>query len=270
MVIDVSYLVRSEVPHVVPTGQAGHQDGCSTEPFARRCGSKAPAIMVCRITAGHSRKPCRALATPTLANRIATPPLKAKRPSTALRREPASLEGRQAMPSPTRAIPANRPSGMPMASGLAPNKSRHGTSGTVRKRAPTITSSHAAAPTTNLWRIVFPRPLEMYALTVELRGCGVDQQDRQYFQKCSADDNRLGCLVQFSTCGIGSKNSSLLPSQCFSCCSLRAPSLKSIKYQAISLSGLEAVNFASLSYFPTHVFPIKTGPYLPLTATCTS
>src|SRR5215471_18992127 len=82
--------------------------------------------------------------------------------------------------------------------------------------------------------------------------------------------NRLGCLVQFSTCGIGSKNSSLLPSQCFSCCSLRAPSLKSRKYQATSLSGLEAVNSPCLSYFPNQVFPIKTGPYLPLTATCMS
>src|SRR5215472_536388 len=90
------------------------------------------------------------------------------------------------------------------------------------------------------------------------------------FQNCSAEDNRLGCLVQFSTCGIGSKNSSLLPSQCFSCCSLRAPSLKSRKYQATSLSGLEAVNSPCLSYFPNQVFPIKTGPYLPLTATCTS
>src|SRR5262249_30257353 len=76
--------------------------------------------------------------------------------------------------------------------------------------------------------------------------------------------------VQFSTCGIGSTNSSLLPSQCFSCCSLRAPSLKSRKYQAISLSGLEAVNSPCLSYFPNQVFPIKTGPYLPLTATCMS
>src|SRR5215831_12417505 len=85
-----------------------------------------------------------------------------------------------------------------------------------------------------------------------------------------AEDNRLSCLVQFSTCGIGSKNSSLLPSQCFSCCSLRAPSLKSRKYQATNLSGLEAVNSPCLSYFPNQVFPIKTGPYLPLTATWTS
>src|SRR5262245_6794124 len=77
-------------------------------------------------------------------------------------------------------------------------------------------------------------------------------------------------VFQFSTCGIGSTNSSLLPSQCFSCCSLRAPSLKSRKYQAISLSGLEAVNSPCLSYFPNQVFPIKTGPYLPLTATCMS
>src|SRR5215467_1581736 len=76
--------------------------------------------------------------------------------------------------------------------------------------------------------------------------------------------------IQLSTWGIGSKNSSPLPSQCFSCCSLRAPSLKSIKYKAISLSGLEAVNSPCLSYFPNQVFPIKTGPYLPLTATCTS
>src|SRR5215469_12928700 len=88
-----------------------------------------------------------------------------------------------------------------------------------------------------------------------------------YFQNGSRDDDRPGCLVQFSTCGMGSNNSSLLPSQWFSCCSLRAPSLKSRKYQAISLSGLEAVNSPCLSYFPNQVFPIKTGPYLPLTAT---
>src|SRR5215469_16750515 len=94
---------------------------------------------------------------------MATPALKAKRPTTTLRRDPASLEGRHASPSAIRAIPAKRPSGMPMASGLAPNKSRHRTSGTVRKRAPTTISSHAAAPTTNPCCILSLLPLGMHA-----------------------------------------------------------------------------------------------------------
>src|SRR5215471_5375089 len=119
-------------------------------------------MMVCRMTAGQSSKPCSALAKPTYANRMATAALKAKRPTTTLRRDPASLEGKHARPSATRAIPAKRPSGMPMASGLAPNRSRHRTSGTVRKRAPTTISSHAAAPTTNLCCILSPS-LGMYA-----------------------------------------------------------------------------------------------------------
>src|SRR5215469_7757301 len=135
----------------------------STEPFARRYGSKAPAIMACRMTAGHSRKPCSALATPTYANKIATPPLKAKSPNTALRCDAPAFEGRQAMPRAKRLTPTQRASGVPILSGSAPNNSRHGTSGTVRKRAPTIISSHAAAPTANLWRIIFLRPLGMYA-----------------------------------------------------------------------------------------------------------
>src|SRR5262249_29409340 len=151
-------------------------------------------------------------------------------------------------------------------------KSRHGTSGTVRNRAPTIISSQAEAPTTSLRDIMFLRSLKC-TLTVlrssqllldrplaDRKLLGVSEQPHNadqriaclsiFFQNRSTDDNRLGCLVQCSTCGIGSNNSSLLPAQCFSCCSLRASSLKSRKYQAISLSGLEAVNSPCLSYFP--------------------
>src|SRR5262249_43343068 len=134
------------------TGEEGAEVGRAHESFARTCGSKAPAMTACRMTTGHSKRPRCAPATPTHRNRMATPALKAKRPRTTSRRDPVSLEGRQTKPSARRAIPRKRPSGMPMASGLTPNRSRHGTSGTVRNNAPTMISSHAEAPTTNRGR----------------------------------------------------------------------------------------------------------------------
>src|SRR5262252_6940549 len=113
----------------------------------RTCGSNAAVITACKMVTGQSIKPWTVLTTPTQANRTVTPALKTRSPSTALRYDPASFDGRQAIPSAKRPTPTQCASGTPMPSGLAPNSSMHGTPGTVMKMAPTTISSHAAAMT---------------------------------------------------------------------------------------------------------------------------
>jgi len=121
----------------------------------RSCASNATAITACSTTAGHSRTPWSVVATPTQANRIATPKLKTRRPNNALRPDPAAVEGRQAMPSASRPTRAKRASAIPTPSGLVANSSRHATPGAVSKAAPATISKHAAVMTTDLCSIAF-------------------------------------------------------------------------------------------------------------------
>ncbi len=119
------------------------------------CGSNAAAISPCRMAVGHSRKPWTGLVTPTHVNKMVTPRLKTRRPSTVPRRDPEAVEGIQAIPSATIAAPAQRASAIPAPSGLAANSSMHGKSGAVRKMTPATSTNHAAPRTTDLCSTFF-------------------------------------------------------------------------------------------------------------------
>ena len=71
-------------------------------------------------------------------------------------RDPATREGRHAIPRARSAIPAKRPRSRPIPSGVAASRSRHGTSSTVMKAAPwTIPKSHADVVTADFCSIDF-------------------------------------------------------------------------------------------------------------------